>query len=79
MVADESVKDYNGAITIPANMSCQNDWVYGLVNQCGDICGGVGHGYTSATAYRRQKGNFIASMKDGIPCREFLIAGGDQR
>jgi len=79
MVADESVKDNNGAITIPANMSCQNDWVYGLVNQCGDICGGVGHGYTLATAYRRQKGNFIASMKDGIPCRKFLIAGGDQR
>jgi hypothetical protein len=32
-----------------------------------------------ATAYRRQEGNFIASMKDGIPRREFLIAGSDER
>jgi len=79
MVADEPVKDNHRAVAVPANISCQSKRVYGLENQLGDIRGGGGHGYTSATAYRRQEGNFIASMKDGIPRREFLIAGGDER
>ena len=79
MVADESVKDNNGAVAIPANISCQGGRVNGFVNQRSDIGGRGGHRYTSATAYRRQEGNFVASMKDGIPRREFLIAGGDER
>ena len=32
MVADESVKDNNGAIFIAANIRCQSDRVYGFVN-----------------------------------------------
>ena len=79
MVADESVKDDDGAITIPANKSCQSFPVYGFVNQRNDIRGRSGHGYTSATAYWWQEGNFIASMQNGIPRRKFLVAGGDQR
>jgi hypothetical protein len=79
MVAHESVEDNNGAVSIAANISCQGDRVYGFVNQRSDIGGGCCHGYTSAAAYRRQEGNFIASMKNGVPWRELLIAGGDQR
>jgi hypothetical protein len=79
MVADKSVKDNNGAVAVGANISCQSDWVYGLVNQLSDIREGGGHGYTSAAAYRRQEGNFIAGMKNGVPRRELPIAGGDQR
>jgi hypothetical protein len=78
MVANESVKDNNGALAIPANIGCQCNRVYGVVNQLGDIWGGGGHGYTSPTAYRGQEGNFIAGMKDGVPRRELLIARGDQ-
>jgi hypothetical protein len=79
MVADESVKGHNSAIAIPANMRCQSDGVYRFVNQRSDIGGGRGHEYTSATAYGRQEGNFIAGMEDSVPRRELLIAGGDQR
>ena len=78
MVADESVKDNHGAIPVAANISRESDWVYSFLNQRCNVGGGGGHGYTSATAYRRQEGNFIASMKNGIPRRELLIAGGDQ-
>jgi hypothetical protein len=79
MVADESVKDNDGAILIAANISRESDWVYSFMNQRSDVGGGGGHGYTSATAYGWQEGNLIASVKDGIPGRELLIAGSDQR
>jgi len=79
VVADESVKDDYGAVFMGANISCQGDRVYGFVNQQSDIGGGDGHGYTSATAYRRQEGNFVAGMQNSVPRRELLIAGGDQR
>jgi len=79
MVADESVKDNDGAICVASNKSCQTNGVYGLVKQRNDIRRGGGHGYTSATAYGWQEGNFIAGMKDGVPWSELLIARGDQR
>ena len=79
MVADEAVKDNDGAIIIAANMGRQCNRVDGFVNQRSDISGGRRHGYTSATTYGREEGNFIAGMKSGVPGRELLIAGGDQR
>lgn len=79
MVADESVKDDNGAIFIAANIGCENDRVYGFVNKRSDISGWRHHGYTSAAAYGRQEGNFVASVKGGVPRCELPIAGGDQR
>ena len=78
MVADESVKDNNGAIFIAANIRCQSERVYGFVNQRSDISRRRRHGYTSAAAYGRQEGNFVASVKGGVPRCELLIAGGDQ-
>lgn len=79
MVADEAVKDNNGAIFIAANIGCKSIAIYGFVNQRSDISGGRRHGYTSAAAYGRQEGNFVASVKGGVPRGELLIAGGDQR
>jgi hypothetical protein len=79
MVADESVKDNYRAVSIAANLSSQGGRIYGFVNQRSDIGGGRRHGYTSATAYGWQEGNFIASMKNGVPRCELLIAGRDQR
>ncbi len=79
MVADEAVKDNNGAIAVAANMSCERGWVYGFVNQHSDISRGRGHGYTSAAAYGREEGNFVAGMKSRVPRCELLITGGDQR
>lgn len=79
MVADEAVKDNNGAIFIAANIGCKSVAIYGFVNQRSDIGGRRGHGYTSAAAYGRQEGNFVASVKGGVPRGELPIAGGDQR
>jgi hypothetical protein len=79
MVADESVEDHHGAVSIPANISRQSNRVYGLVNERNDISRGGGHGYTSATTYGGQEGYFIASTKNGVPWCELLIAGRDQR
>jgi hypothetical protein len=78
MIADESVKDNNSAIFIAANIRCESGRVYGFVNQRSDISGGRRHGYTSAAAYGRQEGNFIAGVKSGVPRCELLIAAGDQ-
>jgi hypothetical protein len=78
MIADESVKDNNGAIFIAANIRCQSDRVYGFVNQRSDISRRRRHGYTLAAAYGGQEGNFVASVKGGVPRGELLIAGGDQ-
>jgi hypothetical protein len=79
VVADESVKDDDGTIPIAANISSQSVPIYGFVNQRSYIGGGRGHGYTSASAYGRQEGNFIAGAKNGVPRGELLIAGRYQR
>lgn len=79
MVTNEAVEDDYGAVAVAANMSCQGLGVYRLVNQSSDIGEGGVHECSSATAYGREEGDFIARVKNGVPGRELLIAGGDQR
>jgi len=80
LVADETIESNSGAVFRRAHVAGQRGHVDGLAYQLIEvIVGECRHVDASATAYGREKRDFVAGTERRIPGREFLVARSDDR
>jgi len=78
LIADETVKCHDGAVTGGANVADESAYVDRLAHQLENVVlEGRGHGDGSAAAHGRKEGHFVAGAKRSVPGSKFLIAGSD--